>query len=87
MLALDIERFAIELQDGRIEHVGASEKAASAKLFDVDRIELREFGDSQLKLVAGDDAGNELQIALFPEQANAIADGIESMAEDSPVFE
>ncbi len=79
MLNLNLDSFMIELKDGSLKNVGPTNKAASAKLFDVDSIEARAFGDSQLKLVATDESGNEVQIALFPEQAANIADDIESL--------
>jgi hypothetical protein len=87
MLNLNLESFMIELKDGSIKNVGPPNKSASAKLFDVEDIEAREFGDSQLKIVAEDAAGNEIQIALFPEQARDILEDIESLENDSPVFE
>ena len=79
MLNLNLDSFLIELADGSIQNVGAANKTASAKLFDVDEAKARAFGDSQLKLVATDESGNEVQIALFPEQAANIADDIESL--------
>jgi hypothetical protein len=79
VLNLNLDSFLIELADGSIQNVGAANKTASAKLFDVDEAKARAFGDSQLKLVATDESGNEVQIALFPEQAANIADDIESL--------
>lgn len=87
MLNLNLDSFMIELKDGSIKNVGPTNKAASAKLFDVESAEARAFGDSQLKIVATDASGNEVQIALFPEQAEAILDDIESLREDGRVFE
>jgi hypothetical protein len=85
VLNLNLDSFLIELRDGSIENVGAPNKTASAKLFDVETAEARAFGDSQLKLVATDASGNELQIALFPEQAEAVAGDIEAaLAELDP---
>ncbi|MFB6191752.1 MAG: hypothetical protein ABEI11_00345 [Haloarculaceae archaeon] len=40
-----------------------------------------------MKIVARDEDGNELQIALFPEQVEGVVDDVEAMREDSPVFE
>lgn len=82
MLNLNLESFMIELKDGSIKNVGPTNKAASAKLFHVESVEARAFGDSQLKLVAADASGNEVQIALFPEQADAIANDIETLREE-----
>lgn len=87
MLNLNIDSFMIELKDGSIKNVGPTNKAASAKLFDVESAEARAFGDSQLKIVGTDASGNEVQIALFPEQAEAILDDIESLREEGPIFE
>jgi len=53
MLNLNLESFMIELKDGSIANVGPTNKSASAKLFDVESAEAREFGDSQVKIVAG----------------------------------
>jgi tRNA G37 N-methylase TrmD len=87
MLNLNIDQFMVSFKDGSIENVGAPNKAATAKLFDVDAVELREFGDSQAKVVARDDEGNEIQIALFPEQVEALVDDAASMRDESRVFE
>ena len=87
MLNLNFDSFMIELKDGSVKNVGPTNKAASAKLFEAESVEARAFGDSQLKIVATDESGNEVQIALFPEQAETIREDIESLGEDSPVFE
>ena len=87
MLNLNLESFMIELTEGSIKNVGPTNKSASAKLFDVDSAEAREFGDSRVKVVAEDADGNEVQIALSPEDARAIAGDIESLREESRVFE
>ena len=87
MLNLNVEEFMIEIKDGSIKNVGPPTKSASAKLFDVESAEARAFGDSQVKLVAEDEEGNEVQVALFPEQAAAVAEDVESLRADSPVFE
>ena len=87
MLNLNVEEFTVEFKNGSIKNVGPPTKSASAKLFDVESAEARAFGDSQVKLVAADEEGNEVQVALFPEQAAAVAEDIESLRADSPVFE
>lgn len=87
MLNLNLDDFMVEFKDGSIKNVGPTNKAATAKLFDVESATAREFGDSQVKIVAEDAEGNEVQVALFPEQAREILEDIESMADDSPVFE
>ena len=87
MLNLNVEAFTVEFKNGSIKNVGPPTKSASAKLFDVESAEARAFGDSQVKLVAEDENGNEVQVALFPEQAAAVAEDVESLRVDSPVFE
>lgn len=87
MLTLDIEEFLIELQEGSVKNVGPPTKAATAKLFDVETATAREFGDKRVKLVFEDGEGNELQVALFPDQVRAIADDIAALEAESDVFE
>jgi hypothetical protein len=87
MLNLNLEEFMVELKDGAIKNVGPSNKSGTAKLFDVESAEAREFGDKRVKIVCEDDEGNEVQVALFPEQVREIARDIEAMEEESPVFE
>ncbi|WP_134671865.1 hypothetical protein [Halorussus marinus] len=87
MLNLIVEDFMVELKDGAIQNVGPSNKTASAKLFDVESAEAREFGDKRVKIVCEDEEGNEVQVALFPEEVREIAADIEAMEDDSPVFE
>ncbi|WP_272931448.1 hypothetical protein [Halobacterium noricense] len=77
----------VELNDGAIKNVGPSNKTAEAKLFDVDSAQAREFGDKRVKLVFEDDDGNEVQVALFPEDVRDIADDVAALEADSPVFE
>ncbi|AFO56139.1 MULTISPECIES: hypothetical protein [Natrinema] len=87
MLALTLEEFMLELNDGAIKNVGPNNKEATAKLFDVDTAEAREFGDKRIKLVFEDEDDNEVQVSLFPEDVRRIADDIEALEEDSPVFD
>lgn len=87
MLNLIVEDFMVELKDGSIKNVGPTNKTGTAKLFDVETAEAREFGDKRVKIVCEDDEGNEVQVALFPEQVRKIAKDIEAMEDDSPVFE
>lgn len=87
MLALSIEDFHLELKDGSLSNVGPATKSASVKLFDVESAEAREFGDKRVKLVFEDDDGNEVQVALFPEDVRAVVGDVEALEEDSPVFE
>lgn len=87
MLTLSIEDFLLELKDGAFKNVGPSTKTATAKLFDVTSAGAREFGDKRVKLIFEDDDGNEVQIALFPDDVAALEADIEALRDDSPVFE
>ncbi len=87
MLTLNLEEFMVELNDGSIKNVGAANKSATVKLFEVDSAEAREFGDKRVKLVLEDDDGNEVQVSLFPEQIRKIVSDVEELEADSPVFE
>lgn len=87
MLNLRLDEFMVELKDGSLKNVGPTNKSAEAKLFDVTGAEAREFGDKRVKLVFTDDEGNEVQVALFPDEARELADDIEALEERSVVFE
>ena len=87
MLSLDLDRFMFELKDGAVKHVGPSNRAATAKLYDVAGVDVREFGDKRVKLAFEDEDGNEVEVALFPEEAREVARGIELLEDDSRVFE
>jgi len=87
MLTLNLEEFMVELTEGSIKNVGPTNKSATVKMFDVDAAEAREFGDKRVKLVFEDEDGSEVQVSLFPEDVRKIVDDIESLEEESPVFE
>jgi hypothetical protein len=87
MFTLDLDEFTFELKEGAIKHVGPSNTSATAKLYDVEGVEAREFGDERVKLAFEDDEGNEVEIALSPEAAAEVARGIEALDDDSRVFE
>lgn len=87
MLLLDLDDLTFELKDGNIEHVGASDRTAEVKLFDTDGVEAREYGDRRVKLVFEDEEGSEVTVALGPSQASEVARGIETLEEESRVFE
>ncbi len=87
MLALTLEEFMVELNDGAIKNVGPNNKAATAKLFDVESAEAREFGDKRVKLVFEDEDDNEIQISLFPEDVRELVDDVETLEEESPAFD
>ncbi|MFB6184919.1 MAG: hypothetical protein ABEI96_10225 [Haloarculaceae archaeon] len=87
MLTLDFDALSFELKDGAIKHVGMSNKAATAKLYDVETAEVRAFGDERVKLALADDEGNEVEIALFPEQARALRRDVEAVEAESDLFD
>jgi hypothetical protein len=87
MLSLDLDRFMFELKDGAVKHVGPSTRSATAKLYDVESVDVRAFGDKRVKLAFEDEDGNEVEVALFPEDAAAVAEGVEALREESAVFE
>lgn len=87
MITIDMDDFMFELKDGTVKHVGASNRTATAKLYDIVDAEVREFGDERVKISTSDESGNTVEIALDPAEARAIARGIESLEEESRVFE
>lgn len=87
MLLLDLEDFTFELKEGAIKHAGPSNRTATAKLYDVEGVEVREFGDRRVKLAFEDEDGSEIEIALAPEQASEVARGVELLEAESEVFE
>ncbi|MEF8782607.1 MAG: hypothetical protein V5A39_06415 [Haloarculaceae archaeon] len=87
MFNLDLGRFMFELKDGAIKHVGASNKAATAKLYDVEAVEVREFGDERVKLTFEDEDGNAVEVALFPGEAREVARGLDLIEAESDIFE
>jgi hypothetical protein len=87
VLSLQLEKFMVELKEGSVKNVGAPNKSATAKLYDVTDAEAREFGDERVKLSFVDEGGNEIEVALPPAQAREIARSIESLEEESRVFE
>ncbi|WP_460919434.1 hypothetical protein [Salinarchaeum chitinilyticum] len=80
MLSLQLEEFAIELKEGSIKNVGAPNKAGTAKLYDVETVEARPFGDERIKLAFSDADGNEIEVALAPDHADAIGEQLASLA-------
>lgn len=87
MLTIQLDSFDFELKEGAIKNVGPANNSATAKLFDVEEIEAREFGDKRVKCVFEDSEGNELQVALFPEQARTLREGIEALEADGRAFD
>jgi hypothetical protein len=87
MLTLDLENFMVELKEGAVKHVGASNTSATAKLYDVTAVDVRAFGDERVKLGLADDEGNEVEVALFPEEASALRAEFDRLAEESDLLE
>jgi hypothetical protein len=87
VLTIDISEFSVELEEGSLKNVGAPNKRGTVKLYHVEESGARAFGDSQVKLVFEDGEGNEVQVALEPGTASALAEDVEALREDSPVFE
>jgi hypothetical protein len=87
MLSLDIDDFMLELKDGAFKNVGASNKQATVKLYDVEGVDVREFGDERVKLAFEDDQGSVVEVSLFPEQVQAVAEGLEMLESESDLIE
>jgi hypothetical protein len=87
MFTIDMDKFMLELKDGSYKHVGASNKTATAKLYDVTEAEARAFGDERVKLSCRDESGNEVEVALDPPEARQVASEIERLEDESGVFE
>jgi hypothetical protein len=87
MFTIDIDEFMVELKEGTLKHVGASNKSATAKLYDVETVEVREFGDERVKISCEDDGGNEVEIALDPAEAREVASELDRLEEESGIFE
>ncbi|WP_299265092.1 hypothetical protein [Halorientalis sp.] len=87
MLSLQLDQFMLELKDGSIKNVGPANKDATAKLYDVEDVDVREFGDKRVKLAFEDGEGNEVEVALFPDEVREVARGVEMLEAESDVFE
>lgn len=87
MLDLNIESFHVSVDEGSVKNVGPPNKTVAAKLFDIEAAEAREFGDKRVKLVFEDEGGNEVQVALFPDDAGALRAELAELEAESRVFE
>ena len=87
MLTLQFDSFDFELKEGAVKNIGPSNTSATAKLFDVEEVEAREFGDKRVKCVFEDAEGNEIQVALFPDQARELREGIEALESEGAAFD
>jgi len=81
MLTIDLADFMVELKEGTVQHVGASNTAAEAKLYDVTGVEVREFGDERVKVAFEDGEGNAVEVALFPDEAAEVRRGLDLLTE------
>ncbi len=82
MLTLDFENLILEFKEGTVKHVGASNTAATVKLYDVTAPEAREFGD-RVKLAFADDEGNTVEVALDPADATDLAGALSRLGSQS----
>jgi hypothetical protein len=87
MFSLDLDEFMFELKDGALKHVGASNRSATAKLYDVALVDVRAFGDDRIKLGFADGDGNEVEVALFGPEARQVRREIEALEDEGRVFE
>jgi len=89
MLTLDLENFVVELEEGSLKNVGAPNKAATVKLYHLDGVEAREFGDERVKIAAEDRVGNAVEIALAPEDLRSLRADLPDLDldEEWPAFE
>jgi hypothetical protein len=87
MLTLDIDDFMLELKDGAFKNVGPSNKQATVKMYDIEGVDVREYGDKRVKIAFEDEQGSEVEVALFPEQAKAVADGLELLESESDLLD
>lgn len=76
MITVALSDFVLELKDGVVKHVGPSDTTATAKLYDVDQVAVRPFGDERLKFVFEDDAGSVVHVAVDRPQAQSVVDDI-----------
>jgi len=80
MLTLQLENFMVELKEGTLKHVGTSNKSATVKLYDVESVAVDEFGDERVKITLHDDGDNDVEVALDPEEAIAVMEGIDDLS-------
>jgi hypothetical protein len=83
MITVDLNDLMFELKEGAMKHVGPSNRSATAKLYDVTEVEARTFGDERVKCVFADDEGNEVEVALFPDEAEALAAQLDDVDTDA----
>lgn len=87
MLTVQFDDLMLELEDGAVKHVGPKTTDATVKLYHVADAEARAFGDSQVKFAFADAEGNEVEVALDPGAAQAVAADVERLREETDIFE
>jgi len=87
MLTLDIDDFMLELKDGAFTNVGASNKEATVKMYDIEGVDVRAYGDKRVKIAFEDTDGSEIEVALFPEQARAVKEGLEMLESEGGLLD
>jgi len=87
MLTLDLDDFMFELKDGAIKHVGPSNRTATAKLYDVEGVDVREYGDKRVKIGFTDEDGSGDRGGPLPRTGPGDRPRRGDAGEDSPVFE
>jgi len=87
MLSIQVSDFAVELKEGALRNVGASNKTATAKLYDVESATAREFGGERVKLAFVDEEGNEVEVALFPAEVRSLLDDLGELEDGAGPFQ
>jgi len=89
MLALDLKNVAVEFEEGSLKHVGAPTTSATVKLYHLSGVEARAFGDERVKIAAEDGEGNDVEIALAPEDLHGLRADLRELDldDDWPGFE
>ena len=73
---LEIDEFMMQIKDGSLHNVGPPTKTGTVKLFDVEELEARAFGDNRIKIECTDESGNAVQIALSPHHAERLMNDV-----------
>lgn len=82
MLTVDLDDFMFELKDGAVKHVGPSNRSATVKLYDVTDAGARPFGDERVKCTFESEDGNEVEVALFPDEIRELRADLDAALED-----
>lgn len=79
MLTLEISDFMLQLKEQTIHNVGGPTKSATVKMYDITEVEGRAFGDNRVKLAFSDAEGNNVEIALFPDEVRQLEDDFDAV--------